>query len=89
MDLGLHISRLGHVIRTYHGEAENGVRKPQRKRKNPASSDVSQATLNAEARDAIKDLFPKIPEADLNKIISRAFQKVTVGTQTICGFAEY
>lgn len=80
MDLGLHISRLGHVIRTYRGGPENRVSKSQRKRKDSASSDVSQATLNAEARDAIKDLFPKIPEADLNKIISRAFQKVILCT---------
>ena len=76
MDLGLHISRLGHVIRTYPGEPENGPQRPHKKRKDSAKSDVSQAILNAEARDAIKDLFPKIPAADLNKIISRAFQKV-------------
>ena len=83
MDLGLHVSRLGNVIRTYHGELENGVQKSQRKRKDLANPDVSQATLNTEARDAIKDLFPKIPEVDLNKIISRAFQKVNIAPQRV------
>ena len=83
MDLGLHISSSGHVIQTHNGgpyshsgRVQNTKPKPNSKRKDSNSSEVSQATLNAEARDAIKDLFPKIPEADLNKIIKRAFQKV-------------
>ncbi len=82
MDLGLHITSSGQIIRSYHsasGELKSGANKTNNKRKNSTSSDVSQATLNAEARDAIKDLFPKIPEADLKKIISRAFQKVCSG----------
>lgn len=84
MDLGLHISSSGHVIRPNDWELQNASQlfrgrkaKSQHKRKDSPSSGVSQANLNAEARDAIKDLFPKIPESDLNKIISRAFQKVT------------
>lgn len=45
-------------------------------RRERAESEVSQTTLNTEARDTIKDLFPNIPEKDLNQIISTAFQKV-------------
>lgn len=40
------------------------------------SSEVSQATLDTQAREAIKDLFPKIPDKDLHDIVSRAFRKV-------------
>ena len=41
-----------------------------------ADSVVSQTTINTEARDAIRDLFPNIPDSDLNQIIKTAFQKV-------------
>jgi len=34
-----------------------------------------QITINTEARDTIKDLFPNIPDNDLNQIIKTAFQK--------------
>ena len=40
-------------------------------------SELSQNAINAEARDAIKDLFPNIPKKDLNQIIKTAFQKVS------------
>lgn len=43
-----------------------------------AESEVSQITINTEARDAIKDLFPNIPEHDLYQIIKTAFQKVSL-----------
>lgn len=39
-------------------------------------SELTQATINTEARDAIKDLFPNIPKKDLSQIIKTAFQKV-------------
>ncbi|KAE8147101.1 hypothetical protein BDV25DRAFT_40453 [Aspergillus avenaceus] len=39
------------------------------------NSDVSQITINTEARDVLKDLFPNIPNNDLNQIIKTAFQK--------------
>lgn len=43
-----------------------------------------QITINTEARDAIKDLFPDIPDNDLHQIIKTAFQKgqKKVGTAT-------
>jgi len=37
---------------------------------------ISQERLNYEARNALTDLFPKIPEQDLSSIISHAFKKV-------------
>ncbi|KAJ5437090.1 hypothetical protein N7445_007975 [Penicillium cf. griseofulvum] len=59
---------------------------PTDKIENPkqADSEVSQITLNTEARDALKDLFPNIPDKDLNQIIKTAFQKgqKKVGTAT-------
>ncbi|KAL4789866.1 hypothetical protein BDV19DRAFT_396625 [Aspergillus venezuelensis] len=36
---------------------------------------TSQITINTEARDVLKDLFPNIPDNDLNQIIKTAFQK--------------
>lgn len=41
-----------------------------------ADSELDQTTINTEARDAIKDLFPTIPDKDLFQIIKTAFQKV-------------
>ena len=41
-------------------------------------AEISQTTLNTEARDALKDLFPNMPEKDLNQIIKTAFQKVRI-----------
>ena len=39
-------------------------------------SDVSQATLDTQAREAIRDLFPRLPEVDLHEILVESFQKV-------------
>lgn len=41
---------------------------------------LSQAAVDTEAREAIRDLFPKIPEKDLHQIITRAFKKVGICT---------
>lgn len=40
------------------------------------NAEVSQITINTEARDVIRDLFPNIPDEDINQIIKTAFQKV-------------
>ena len=45
-----------------------------------AKSGLSQAAVDTQAREAIRDLFPKIPEKDLHQIISRAFKKVSEST---------
>ncbi len=39
--------------------------------------ELSQEILNARARDAIKDLFPMIPDKDMQEIVAWAFRKVT------------
>ena len=36
----------------------------------------SQAAIDTEAREAIKDLFPKIPKDEVHEIVLRAFEKV-------------
>lgn len=68
MDLGLYLTAAGKAVpfRTVGGEND-------RKR---ANSEVSQTTINTEARDVLRDLFPNIPDNDLNQIIKTAFQKV-------------
>ncbi|GLA23233.1 hypothetical protein CBS76997_603 [Aspergillus niger] len=67
MDLGLYLTAAGKAVpfRTVGGEND-------RKR---ADSEVSQTTINTEARDVLRDLFPNIPDNDLNQIIKTAFQK--------------
>ncbi|PKX94481.1 DUF2293 domain-containing protein [Aspergillus novofumigatus IBT 16806] len=40
-----------------------------------ANSEASQIIINTEARDVLRDLFPNIPDNDLNQIIKTAFQK--------------
>ena len=39
-------------------------------------TNLSQAVIDTQAREAIKDLFPKIPMDDIHVIVGRAFQKV-------------
>ncbi|ODH49676.1 hypothetical protein GX48_04200 [Paracoccidioides brasiliensis] len=72
MERGLFLSSTGKVV-PYHASTQNpaGIRGQERR----ADSEVSQNTINVEARDAIKDLFPNIPTKDLNRIIKTAFQK--------------
>ncbi|KAG8528093.1 uncharacterized protein KY384_007009 [Bacidia gigantensis] len=38
-------------------------------------SSLPQAIIDSQARETLKDLFPKIPERDMHEIISRAFDK--------------
>lgn len=68
MDLGLYLTASGKTI-PFHGGSNAGNRKR-------TNSEVSQITINTEARDVLKDLFPNIPTNDLNQIIKTAFQKV-------------
>jgi hypothetical protein len=72
-DLGLYFSNDGTVKSIADYTYDYGNFKARRER---ADSEESQTTLNTEARDTIKDLFPNIPDKDLNQIISTAFQKV-------------
>lgn len=60
-------------VRLVHGyEAANKAQQST----TSAHTDKSQVEINTEARDAIKDLFPNIPDTDLSQIIRTAFKKV-------------
>lgn len=68
LELGLHLTSSGKAV-PFHilGDLE---KRPE------DDTEVDQSTINMEARDAIKDLFPTIPDKDLFQIIKTAFQKV-------------
>jgi hypothetical protein len=67
MDRGLYLTSTGKTVPFYGTGNDTG----------PAETNsVSQITINTEARDVLKDLFPNIPDNDLNQIIKTAFQKV-------------
>ncbi|KAI9835592.1 MAG: hypothetical protein M1819_002043 [Sarea resinae] len=58
-------------------QKRHGTRRARRSliQSNAATSiPASQKALDRQAEDAIKDLFPKIPEDDVKQIVSRAFQ---------------
>ena len=41
-----------------------------------SQKELTQAEIDTQAREAISDLFPKLPEQDLRDIVARAFEKV-------------
>jgi hypothetical protein len=65
---GLYLTETGKAV------APHSIRGHEASRKITDSD--SQITINTEARDVLKDLFPNIPDNDLNQIIKTAFQKV-------------
>ncbi|KAF7115597.1 hypothetical protein CNMCM5793_002691 [Aspergillus hiratsukae] len=67
MDLGLQLTATGNVMPVHSIAAARESRH--------ANSEASQITINTEARDVLRDLFPNIPDNDLNQIIKTAFQK--------------
>ncbi|KAI9773941.1 MAG: hypothetical protein M1840_006167 [Geoglossum simile] len=89
-DLGVSITPSGHTRNSRSGNSisssgtkktvyakPNNIRTRLRSKRNiHAERDpISQEQLNYEAKNALTDLFPKIPEQDLSSIISRAFKK--------------
>ena len=74
MERGLYLSSTGKVLPYQQGSSHNWGEKFMSGKK--VDFELTQATINAEARDAIKDLFPNIPKKDLSQIIKTAFQKV-------------
>ena len=82
MSLGVSLSVSGFVLPTNTRRPNNrfsrkGLLKGKEiKKADKIPDNISQATLNNQAREAIKDLFPKIPDKDLHAIVNRAFQKV-------------
>ncbi|KAK9854068.1 protein of unknown function DUF2293 [Penicillium brevicompactum] len=75
-ELGLYLTSTGKTMPLF-GMGRTEIR-------SRAGSEISQIRLNTDARDAIRDLFPNIPDQDLNQIIKTAFQKgqKKVGTAT-------
>ncbi|OKL60592.1 hypothetical protein UA08_04356 [Talaromyces atroroseus] len=67
MDLGLYVSGNGNVM-PFESFGTKFTR-------TDGDVEVSQITINTEARDVIRDLFPNIPDDDINQIIKTAFQK--------------
>jgi hypothetical protein len=81
MELGFHLTANGKVmqmepLRVNHSARHQRATQRTAQRTQRANSDISQTTINAEARDVLRDLFPNIPDEDLNQIINTAFQKV-------------
>ena len=68
MDLGLYLTSMGKAI-PFQGFGD--VKRHPRN-----LSGISQMTIDSEATDVLRDLFPNIPDHDLNQIIKTAFQKV-------------
>ena len=80
--LGVTLNKHGRVAQLPDGQGLS-IQTSQKKRKGTQMSDVSasspeltQAAIDTQARNAIKDLFPNIPEKDLHDIVRRAFEKV-------------
>lgn len=67
MDRGLYLTGTGKVVSYYNADNQTSLKH---------TKSIPQITINTEARDVLKDLFPNIPDNDLNQIIKTAFQKV-------------
>lgn len=86
MSLGISLSQSGQVVfKGRYPLRDIGRQTSDASRRNgnghglqekPAETEESQAALDAQAREAIKDLFPKIPDKDLQNIVRQAFKKV-------------
>ena len=90
--LGVTLNASGRVIESHFASLRDnelqdqqvGRRAKARKNKRGLRNDspkidmsLSQAVIDTQAREAIEDLFPKIPRLDLHEIVSRAFDKVS------------
>jgi len=80
--LGIDLSRDGRVLHNQQ-DFEAAPRPKARNRKwqkllteNASKPGLSQAAIDTQAREAIKDLFPKIPQKDLHDIVTHAFELV-------------
>lgn len=87
----MRLSSAGHVINDHRlsvpiqqvtqPQMPQGSRKGQKNREILAEEvaiplPVSQAEIDGEAKEAIRDLFPRIPPETLTEIIRHSFQKV-------------
>ena len=89
LSLGVTLTESGRVLQssfatlneefpTRHGKKVKNKGKAKG-RASPPKFDLSQsqAMIDTQAREAIRDLFPKMPEADLHETVSRSFQKAS------------
>ena len=92
--LGVSLTTSGRVLESHlaaldESKARTGNANRQPAKKKPKSGglnelpvfdiqSLSQAVIDTQAREAIKDLFPNIPPNDLHVIVGRSFQKVRV-----------
>ena len=89
LSLGVTLTESGRVLQssfatlhedlpTRHGKKIK-IKGKGKGRASPAKFDLSQsqATIDTQAREAIRDLFPKISEADLHETVARSFQKAS------------
>ena len=90
--LGITLSRSGQILQKRHSsppvhqtpetQTSKALRQVKTKRQTNTNRavfprlNVSQATLDTDAKAAIKDLFPNIPDEDLYRIVRHAFEKV-------------
>ncbi len=90
--LGVSLTASGHVSQSRLAPSDLGVAISTSSNRQPAKSkkktkqqqegpkynmtNLTQAVIDTQAREAIKDLFPKIPLEDLHIVIGRSFQKV-------------
>ena len=70
---GITLSKAGTIIR--EDDLDSIRQRGLKGKNNKARREEDQVTINTQARDAIKDLFPNIPDNDLFQIIKTAFQK--------------
>ncbi|MCJ1401739.1 hypothetical protein MMC11_004956 [Xylographa trunciseda] len=89
LSLGVDLSSDGRVLRHQHDWIADRLRpKHQHGTRlnvlahNTSNTKMSQASIDTQAREAIKDLFPKMPDKDLRDIVTHAFElgKSRVGT---------
>ena len=84
--LGITLTRLGHIrddqrrnTNAYNNRSiqskKDGRKQDAKARESSVGKDMSQEDIDARAASAIRDLFPKIPDKDVKRIIARAFQK--------------
>lgn len=88
--LGVTLNASGRVIQSHFAYLKDDelndlkTKKPNRKKSTArvqrqlatVDTSLSQALIDSQAREAIQDLFPKIPQRDLHEIVVRAFDKV-------------
>ena len=89
--LGIDLTRDGRVLHNQRNWEVTARPKPRSRKwqkllaENASKPGLSQAAIDTQAREAIKDLFPKIPQKDLHDIVTHAFELVGYIPCVNCG----